>query len=44
MIGAIRTIKQQAGRFRKKVLKKLKNSIWQNKNKNWNTLEENWED
>jgi len=44
MIGAIRTIKQQAGRFRKKVLKKLKNLIWQNKNKNWNSLEENWED
>ena len=43
MIGAVRTIKQSAGRFRKKILKKIKNLIWQNKNKKFEDLDENWD-
>lgn len=43
MIGVTRTIKQQAGRFRKKVLKKIKELIWQNKNKRFDELDDNWD-
>ena len=43
MIGAVRTIKQKAGRFRKIVLKKIKDLIWQNKNKKFEDLDENWD-
>jgi hypothetical protein len=44
MIGVSRTVKQKAGRFRKNILKKIKNLIWQNKNKNFEDLDENWDD
>lgn len=43
MIGVVRTIKQKAGRFRKIVLKKLKDLIWQNKNNTFDELDENWD-
>lgn len=44
MIGVSRTVKQKAGRFRKIVLKKIKDLIWQNKNKKFEDLDENWDD
>ena len=43
MIGVSRTVKQQAGRFRKIILKKIKELIWQNKNKNFDQIDENWD-
>jgi hypothetical protein len=43
MIGITRNIKQKVGRYRKNVLKKIKNLIWQNKNFNFDELDENWE-
>ena len=43
MLGAVRTVRQKAGRFRKKVLKKIKNLIWQNKNKKFEDLDETWD-
>lgn len=43
MIGVARTVKQKAGRFRKIILKKIKNLIWQNKNKKFEDLDENWD-
>ena len=44
MIGAVRNIKQKAGRFRKIALKKLKDLIWHNKDKNWNAENDKWDD
>lgn len=43
MIGVTRNIKQKAGRFRKNVLKKIKDLIWKNKDQDWNNLNDNWE-
>jgi hypothetical protein len=43
MIGAVRTVRQKAGRFRKIILKKIKNLIWQNKNKKFEDLDETWD-
>jgi len=43
MIGVSRTVKQKAGRFRKIILKKIKNLIWQNNNKNWSSDNETWD-
>jgi len=43
MISVGRSMKPKAGRFRKYLLKKIKNMIWQNKNKKWGELDENWE-
>ena len=44
MIGVTRSIKQSAGQFRKKILKKIKSLIWQNRDKNWNSGNDNWDD
>lgn len=43
MIGVSRTVKQKAGRFRKIILKKIKDLIWQNKNKKFEDSDENWD-
>jgi len=43
MIGVSRTVKQKAGRFRKIILKKIKNLIWQNNNKNCSSDNETWD-
>lgn len=44
MIGAVRNIKQQAGRYRKYILKKLKEAFWDKKNIKFEDAEQNWED
>ena len=44
MIGVVRSLKQKAGRFRKIALKKLRNLIWHNKDKNWNSLNDKWDE
>ena len=43
MIGAVRTIKQKAGRFRKLILKKAKELFWDKKNNNFEDADQNWE-
>lgn len=43
MIGATRNIKQKAGRFRKLILKKIKEFIWQNKNDKFEDSTETWD-
>ena len=43
MIGAVRNIKQKAGRFRKLILQKAKDFFWQKKNVNFEDSDQNWE-
>lgn len=43
MIGVNRTLKQKVGRFRKIILKKIKELIWQNKNNKFEDLDETWD-
>jgi hypothetical protein len=43
MLGAVRTVRQKAGRFRKLILKKIKDLIWQNKNKKFEDSTETWD-
>lgn len=42
MIGLKRNIVPKAGRFRKKILKKIKNLLWQNRESKWNTDNAIW--
>jgi hypothetical protein len=44
MIGLKRNIVPKAGRFRKFILKKIKDSLWQNKNDKWDTANDLWND
>lgn len=44
MIGVQRTIKQQAGRFRKKILEKIKDLFWHRRNDRFDKIEGNWDD
>lgn len=44
MLSLKRTIQPRAGRFRKLILKKIKNLLWQNRNKNWNADNNQWND
>jgi len=44
MIGVQRTLKQKAGRFRKKIAEKLKNLFWHKKNETFDELDQNWDD
>lgn len=42
MITTGRTLKPTVGRFRKKILKKSKNSIWNLIQSNFDELDKNW--
>jgi|11_taG_2_1085331.scaffolds.fasta_scaffold34008_2 hypothetical protein len=44
MIGVQRTLKQKAGRFRKKIAEKLKNLLWHRKEKKFSNDNDNWDD
>jgi len=44
MIGVNRTLKQKAGRFRKKVIDKLKQFFWHRKKESFDEMDENWDD
>ena len=44
MIGVQRTIKQQSGRFRKKILEKIKDLFWHKKDDKFDELDQNWDD
>jgi hypothetical protein len=44
MIGVQRTLKQKAGRFRKKIVEKLKDLFWHRKEKKFNNENDNWDD
>jgi hypothetical protein len=44
MLSLKRTIQPRAGRFRKKILKKFKNLIWQNRNEKWQNENALWND
>jgi len=43
MIGAVRSIKQQAGRFRKYIIKKARELFWHKKNDDFEDADQNWE-
>lgn len=44
MIGVNRTLRQKAGRFRKKILEKIKDLFWHKKNERFDELDQNWDD
>jgi len=44
MIGVQRTLRQKAGRFRKKILEKVKDLFWHKKNERFDELDQNWDD
>jgi len=43
MLSLKRTIQPSAGRLRKLILKKIKNLLWQNRNKNWDADNDQWD-
>jgi len=43
MLSLKRTIQPRAGRLRKLILKKIKNLLWQNRNKNWDADNDQWD-
>ena len=42
MITIGRSLKPTVGRFRKKILKAIRESFWQSIDKNWNAFNKNW--
>ena len=43
MIGVQRTLKQKAGRFRKKVIEKIKDLFWHRRNDRFENIDDNWD-
>lgn len=44
MITVGRSLKPRAGRYRKYVIKKNKESFWNSIDKNWNALDRKWDE
>lgn len=42
MITIGRSLKPTVGRFRKKILKVIRESFWESIGKNWNAFNKNW--
>jgi hypothetical protein len=44
MIGSQRTLKQKVGRFRKKIIDKVRDLFWHRRNDKFENIDENWDD